>query len=155
VPIEVRAGPVAVVVVNIADVVALAAQRQRQVRLRHHGEIARIEIDPAECQEGISPQWMLKIAQAIKPLGFKWVCLDLEGYRMGSLNEVLSNEVLSNEALSNETLSNEAPSDPTLRNSLADTLSDGESSDGNSPGHASARHTVQVDFDLPVLPRAK
>jgi PP-loop superfamily ATP-utilizing enzyme len=30
------------------------------------------------------------IAAAIKPLGFRWVCLDLEGYRMGSLNEVLN-----------------------------------------------------------------
>ncbi|HIF96737.1 MAG TPA: ATP-dependent sacrificial sulfur transferase LarE [Myxococcales bacterium] len=117
----------------------------RQVRLRHHGEIARIEIDPAECQEGISPEWMRKITQAIKPLGFKWVCLDLEGYRMGSLNEALSNETLSNEALS----------DQALRNPLAGTLLDGESSDENSSGYESARHSVQVDFDLPVLPRAK
>jgi hypothetical protein len=50
---------------------------------------------------------------------------------------------------------NEALSDQTLRNPLADTLSDGESSDKNSSGYESARHTVQVDFDLPVLPRAK
>jgi hypothetical protein len=99
--------------------------------LRHHGEIARIEIDPAECAGGISPELMRNIAKVIKPLGFKWVCLDLEGYRMGSLNEALSNDVLSNEALSNEALSNEAPSN-------------------TGPGSQ-----VRVDFGLPVLPSAK
>lgn len=58
-----------------------------QVRLRHHGEVARVEIEPSEIAQGISPERMLEISAAIKPLGFKWVCLDLEGYRLGSLNE--------------------------------------------------------------------
>ncbi|MCS5634907.1 MAG: ATP-dependent sacrificial sulfur transferase LarE [Myxococcota bacterium] len=61
----------------------------RQVRLRHHGEIARVEIDPLEYADGLSPELMQRIVEAIKPLGFKWVCVDLEGYRLGSLNEVL------------------------------------------------------------------
>jgi uncharacterized protein len=61
----------------------------RQVRLRHHGEIARIEVDPTEFEDGVSPELMRRMAAAIKPLGFKWVCLDVEGYRLGSLNEVL------------------------------------------------------------------
>ena len=65
----------------------------RQVKLRHHGEIARIEVDPAEVEDGVSAEMMQRIAELIKPLGFKWVCLDLEGYRLGSLNEGLSGRV--------------------------------------------------------------
>jgi uncharacterized protein len=58
----------------------------RQLRLRHHGDTARIEIDPRELESGLSADRMRAITEAIKPLGFRWVCLDLEGYRMGSLN---------------------------------------------------------------------
>ena len=61
----------------------------RQVRLRHHGELARVEIDPLEFADGLSAELMQRIVEVIKPLGFKWVCVDLEGYRQGSLNEVL------------------------------------------------------------------
>ena len=61
----------------------------RQVRLRHHGELARVEIDPREMDLALDPDTARAITRAIKPLGFKWVALDLEGYRMGSLNEVL------------------------------------------------------------------
>jgi len=61
----------------------------RQVRLRHHGDVARIEVDPQEFENGVSPALMQRMVEVIKPLGFKWVCLDLEGYRLGSLNEVL------------------------------------------------------------------
>lgn len=61
----------------------------RQVRLRHHGELARIEVDPSELPRALDPAMAAHIAAAIKPLGFRFVCLDLEGYRMGSLNEVL------------------------------------------------------------------
>ncbi len=62
----------------------------RQVRLRHHGDVARVEIDPAEIAAGLSTERMREISAAIKPLGFLWVCIDLDGYRMGSLNETLS-----------------------------------------------------------------
>ena len=61
----------------------------RQVRLRHHGELARIEVDPAELSRALEPAMAARIAAAIKPLGFRFVSLDLEGYRQGSLNEVL------------------------------------------------------------------
>lgn len=61
----------------------------RQVRLRHHGDLARVEIAPDEMQRAFDPEMAAAIARAIKPLGFRWVSLDLEGYRMGSLNEVL------------------------------------------------------------------
>jgi len=61
----------------------------RQVRLRHHGDLARVEVAPEELERAFDPEMAAKIAAAIKPLGFRWVSLDLEGYRMGSLNEVL------------------------------------------------------------------
>lgn len=61
----------------------------RQVRLRHHGELARIEIDPSELARALDPAQARAIVAAIKPLGFRFVSLDLEGYRTGALNEVL------------------------------------------------------------------
>lgn len=61
----------------------------RQVRLRHHGDLARVEIAPDELARALDPDVTAAIVAAIKPLGFRWVSLDLEGYRMGSLNEVL------------------------------------------------------------------
>ena len=61
----------------------------RQVRLRHHGPLARVEVDRSELPRALEPEMARAIAAAIKPLGFRWVSLDLEGYRTGSLNEVL------------------------------------------------------------------
>ena len=61
----------------------------RQLRLRHHGELARVEIDPAELPRALDPEMARRIAAAVKPLGFRYVALDLEGYRTGSLNEGL------------------------------------------------------------------
>jgi uncharacterized protein len=61
----------------------------RQVRLRHHGAMARVEIAPDELPRALNPENARRIVAAIKPLGFRWVSLDLEGYRTGSLNEVL------------------------------------------------------------------
>jgi len=61
----------------------------QQVRLRHHGDVARVEVEPSELPKALEPTMARRIAQAIKPLGFRWVTLDLEGYRTGSLNEVL------------------------------------------------------------------
>jgi len=61
----------------------------RQVRLRHHGPLARVEIAPDELARALTPEMTRAIVECIKPLGFRWVSLDLEGYRTGSLNEVL------------------------------------------------------------------
>ena len=59
------------------------------MRVRHHGEVARIEIAPAELPKALNVEMTQTIAQAFKQLGFKYVTLDLEGYRTGALNEVL------------------------------------------------------------------
>jgi len=61
-----------------------------QVRLRHHGDVARIEIDPAELPRALDPDVARAIVAAVKPLGFRFVSLDLEGYRTGALNESLA-----------------------------------------------------------------
>jgi uncharacterized protein len=69
---------------------ALHALGFRQVRLRHHGFLARVEVAPDEMPRALDPAMAEAIAKAIKPLGFRWVSLDLEGYRTGSLNAALS-----------------------------------------------------------------
>jgi uncharacterized protein len=61
----------------------------RQVRLRHHEALARVEVAPEELPRALEPAMARAISEAIKPLGFQFVALDLEGYRTGSLNEVL------------------------------------------------------------------
>lgn len=61
----------------------------QQVRLRHHGPLARVEIEPSELPRALDPAMAKAIVDAIKPLGFQFVSLDLEGYRTGALNEVL------------------------------------------------------------------
>jgi uncharacterized protein len=61
----------------------------RQVRVRHHGAMARVEIAPDELAKALDPEAARRIVAAVKPLGFRYVALDLEGYRTGALNEVL------------------------------------------------------------------
>lgn len=59
----------------------------RQVRVRHHGDTVRIEIDPEEFKRLLSEDISRRITREFKQLGFTYVCLDLEGYRTGSMNE--------------------------------------------------------------------
>ncbi len=59
----------------------------RQLRVRHHGDIARIEV-PREDMETLL-QNREQIVKRLKELGYKYVTLDLQGYRTGSMNEVL------------------------------------------------------------------
>jgi uncharacterized protein len=58
----------------------------RQLRLRHHGEIARIEVDEKDMALLIDPDIRSKLLAEIKALGYLYVTLDLGGYRTGSLN---------------------------------------------------------------------
>jgi len=62
----------------------------RQVRVRHHGDIARIEIAAEELPRALDPALSLRITTELKELGFRYVTVDLEGYRTGSLNESLT-----------------------------------------------------------------
>ncbi len=61
----------------------------RQTRVRHHGVTARIEIDRAEFPRLLDDEISGQIIETFKRLGYTYVCLDLEGYRTGSMNEGL------------------------------------------------------------------
>ncbi|HWF10250.1 MAG TPA: ATP-dependent sacrificial sulfur transferase LarE [Bryobacteraceae bacterium] len=61
----------------------------RQFRTRFHGEMVRIEIAPEEMPRALDLEMARRLTGIFKRLGYKYVTLDLEGYRQGSLNEVL------------------------------------------------------------------
>ncbi len=61
----------------------------RQVRVRHHGEVARIEVSEDELPQALSVEMAARMSATLKAMGFGYVALDLEGYRTGSLNESL------------------------------------------------------------------
>jgi uncharacterized protein len=56
----------------------------KQVRVRHHGDVARIEVEPAEIARLVSERE--QVVEALRSAGYKFVSLDLEGYVAGSLN---------------------------------------------------------------------
>ncbi|MBP2642681.1 MAG: larE [Firmicutes bacterium] len=60
-----------------------------QVRVRHHGNLARIEVAPDEIENLLSSVVREEILLRLKQLGFTYVTLDVSGYRMGSMNEIL------------------------------------------------------------------
>lgn len=63
----------------------------RAIRVRCHGELARIEVDKIDRSKLFSEELLDEIAGAFKNFGFKYVTLDIEGYRMGSFNESIKN----------------------------------------------------------------
>ena len=74
---------------------ALHALGFRQVRVRHHGDIVRIEIAREEMTRALSPEMAAEFTRIFKALGFKFVTLDLEGFRSGSMNTLLAAELLT------------------------------------------------------------
>ncbi|HJT70399.1 MAG TPA: ATP-dependent sacrificial sulfur transferase LarE, partial [Terriglobales bacterium] len=64
----------------------------RQFRVRHHGDIARIEIAREEMPRALTGEMATEFARIFKALGFKFVTLDLEGFRSGSMNALLTPE---------------------------------------------------------------
>ena len=61
----------------------------RQVRVRHHGDTARIEVTASDLSEILQEEVRHRIVAFFKKLGFMFITLDLEGYRMGSLNQAV------------------------------------------------------------------
>ncbi len=68
---------------------AIRALGFRQFRVRHHGDIVRIEIAREELERALSPAMAAQFTTIFKALGFKFVTLDLEGFRSGSMNALL------------------------------------------------------------------
>ena len=77
---------------------AIRALGFRQFRVRHHGEIVRIEIANNELPRALSSDMAAEFTRIFKALGFKFVTLDLEGFRSGSMNSLLPAEQLSRKA---------------------------------------------------------
>ncbi len=73
---------------------ALRSMGFRQFRVRHHGEIVRIEIAPEELPRALTAEMAREFMAVFKRLGFKFVTLDLEGLRSGSMNQLLTAEEL-------------------------------------------------------------
>ena len=62
----------------------------RQLRVRHHDTIARIEVEPADVWTLTEEATRAKVTDYFRSIGYSYVTLDLEGFRSGSLNEVLA-----------------------------------------------------------------
>src|SRR5579862_6383789 len=77
---------------------AIRALGFRQFRVRHHGEIVRIEISRDELPRALCAEMAEEFSRIFKGLGFKFVTLDLEGFRSGSMNTLLPAEQLSRKA---------------------------------------------------------
>ena len=67
----------------------------RQFRVRHHGDIVRIEIARDELSRALTPEMAVEFTRIFKSLGFKFVTLDLEGFRSGSMNSLLTPDQLT------------------------------------------------------------
>jgi uncharacterized protein len=63
---------------------AIKALGFKQVRVRHHGDVARIEVEPAEIAHLVTERG--RVVEALRSAGYRFVSLDLEGYATGSLN---------------------------------------------------------------------
>lgn len=75
----------------------------KPLRVRYHrGDVARIEVAAEAVQRFIDPQFRRELVEYFKSLGFKYISLDLEGFRSGSLNAVLPMESLSRISRSEE-----------------------------------------------------
>ena len=79
--------------VGIED--SLRALGLKRFRVRHHGSIARIEVAEEEMAAILQVGKMKAMAAVVRAAGFRYVSLDCEGYRSGSMNEVLPIEVLT------------------------------------------------------------
>jgi uncharacterized protein len=73
---------------------ALRALGLRRFRVRHHGSVARIEIAQGELASALDPEFFRRMAGAVRSAGFPYVAVDCDGYRSGSMNELLPAEML-------------------------------------------------------------
>lgn len=72
---------------------ALRSLGFRIFRVRHHEEMVRLEFGREDLMRALNPEMARRLTTVFKDLGYKFVTLDLEGYRSGSLNEVLVREI--------------------------------------------------------------
>lgn len=89
-----RVTPEALRQVEVAEE-ALRSLGLRRFRVRHHGSVARIEIAVEEMAAALSPEVFARMAVAVRGAGFPYVAVDCDGYRSGSMNELLPAEMLA------------------------------------------------------------
>ena len=85
VPLGTRIDPGILARIEAAEAI-LHAEGIRQVRVRDHGEIARVECLPQDFARLMDPDRRSRVVDALRARGYRFVCLDLVGYRTGSLN---------------------------------------------------------------------
>ncbi len=66
----------------------------REFRVRHHGELARVEISRGEMPRALNMEMLDAITAALRSIGFQYITLDCAGFRSGSMNAILSADVL-------------------------------------------------------------
>jgi uncharacterized protein len=74
---------------------ALRGLGLRRFRVRHHGSVARVEIAEEEMAAALHPEFFRRMAAAVRAAGFPYVAVDCDGYRSGSMNELLPAEMLA------------------------------------------------------------
>jgi pyridinium-3,5-biscarboxylic acid mononucleotide sulfurtransferase len=74
---------------------ALRTLGLRRFRVRHHGSVARVEIAEEEMAQALDAAFLRRMAAAVRSAGFPYVAVDCDGYRSGSMNELLSAEMLA------------------------------------------------------------
>ena len=67
----------------------------REFRVRYHGELVRLEIAPEEMERILHKKMLDQVAEKFRTLGFRYVTLDLHGYRTGAMNEILNKSLKS------------------------------------------------------------
>ena len=67
----------------------------RVFRVRHHEQLVRLEFGQEDLRKALQPETAARLAAIFKGLGYKYVTLDLEGYRTGSANEILTDTLTS------------------------------------------------------------
>jgi pyridinium-3,5-biscarboxylic acid mononucleotide sulfurtransferase len=77
---------------------ALRALGLRRFRVRHHGSVARVEIAEEEMAQALDAVFLRKVSAAVRRAGFPYVAVDCDGYRSGSMNELLPAEMLATPA---------------------------------------------------------
>jgi uncharacterized protein len=65
----------------------------RQYRVRHHGDVARLELDPSDFARALDPSVRSRLLEGVRRAGYRFVAIDLDGYRTGSLNQVVPAEI--------------------------------------------------------------
>lgn len=81
----------------------------REFRVRHHGELARVEIARNELPRALTMEMMDAITESLRTAGFKYIALDCAGFRSGSLNAMLSREEMQGTLVPAESLTQRKP----------------------------------------------